>query len=231
MVCILYELLGADDRRFSPHVWRSLMALHHKGLRPERRPLCFTQLDQVEFSGHKRVPLLVDGERTVSDSWDIACYLEDAYPDAPSLFGGTVGRAQARFVNNWADTELHPALMRQIVLDIHDHLVTADQEYFRTSREKRLGGPLEEVQAEARAHALEPLRKHLEPLRATLAAQPFLCGEAPAYADYIVFGAFQWARCISAFAVVADDDPICGWRRNMLGLFDGLGAEAVGYPL
>ena len=50
MVCILYELLGADDRRFSPHVWRSLMALHHKGLRPERRPLCFTQLDQVEFT-------------------------------------------------------------------------------------------------------------------------------------------------------------------------------------
>jgi glutathione S-transferase len=231
MACVLYEHLGADDRRFSPHVWRSLLALHHKGLTPERRPLCFTQLDQVEFSGHKRVPVLVDGERTVTDSWDIACYLEDTYADAPSLFGGTMGRAQARFIDHWTSTRLHPGLIRHIVLDIHDHLAAADREYFRNSREARMGGPLEEVQAEARVHALESLQASLGPLRATLAAQPFLCGEKPAYADYIVFGAFQWARCISPFAVVADDDPICGWRRNMLDLFDGLGAEAVGYPV
>ena len=231
MTCVLYELLGADDRRFSPHVWRTLLALHHKGLSPQRRPLSFVRLDQVAFSGHKRVPVLVDGERTVSDSWDIACYLEESYADAPSLFGGAMGRAQARFLNNWADTQLHTGLMRLIVLDIHDHLVAEDREYFRTSREARLGGPLEEIQAEGRAGALEPLRKSLEPLRATLAAQPFLCGEGPAYADYVVFGAFQWARCVSAFPILKDDDPICAWRRGMLGLFEGLAGNAVGYPV
>lgn len=231
MTCVLYELLGADDRRFSPHVWRTLLALHHKGLSPERRPLSFVQLDQVAFSRHQRVPVLVDGERTVSDSWDIACYLEESYADPPSLFGGAMGRAQARFLNNWADTQLHPGLMRLIVLDIHDHLVAEDREYFRTSREARLGGPLEEIQAEGRAGALEPLRKSLEPLRATLAAQPFLCGDAPAYADYIVFGGFQWARCVSAFPILEDDDPICAWRRGMLDLFDGLAGNAVGYPV
>ena len=231
MACILYELLGADDRRFSPNVWRSLMALRHKGLSPERRPLVFTQLDQVAFSGHKRVPVLVDGERTVTDSWDIACYLEDTYPDAPSLFGGDMGRAQTRFVDHWATTQLHPGLTRLIVLDIHDHLVAEDQDYFRTSREARMRGALEEVQAEGRAGALAPLRRSLEPVRATLAAQAFLCGDAPAYADYVVFGAFQWARCVSSFAVVEDEDPICQWRRRMLGLFDGLAADAVGYPV
>ena len=230
MACILYELLGADDRRFSPNVWRSLMALHHKGLTPERRPLSFAQLDQVAFSGHKRVPVLVDGERTVSDSWDIACYLEEGYPDAPSLFGGAMGRAQARFINSWADTHLHPALMHLIVLDIHDHVAAEDKKYFRTTREARMGGPLEEVQAAGRAGLLEPFRKSLDPARATLAAQPFLCGDAPAYADYIVFSAFQWARCTSPFPIIEDDDPICAWRRAMLGLFDGLAADAVGYP-
>ncbi len=207
------------------------MALQHKGLALERRPLCFTQLDQVEFSGHKRVPVLVDGERTVSDSWDIACYLEDAYPDAPSLFGGAMSHAQTRFINNWATTELHPGLMRHIVLDIHDHLVAEDKAYFRSSREARLGGRLEDLQAEARAGHIEPFRRRLEPLRVTLAAQPFLCGERPAYADYIVFGAFQWARAVSAFPILEDADPICAWRRGMLGLFDGLAEDAVGYPV
>ena len=214
MAPVLYELLGADDRRFSPHVWRSLLALHHKGLKPERRPLPFTDLDEVEFSGHRRVPVLVDGERTVSDSWDIACYLEDAYAKAPSLFGGAMGRAQARFIDHWAATQLHPGLMRLIVLDIHDHLVAEDKEYFRTSRETRLGGPLERVQAEARAQSLVSFRRNLEPLRATLAAQPFLCGEGPAYSDYIVFGAFQWTRCVSDFAVIGDR-RIGGGRRRL----------------
>ena len=68
-------------------------------------------------------------------------------------------------------------------------------------------------------------------MRATLAAQAFLCGDAPAYADYVVFGAFQRARCVSPFAVVEDEEPICHWRRRMLGLFDGLAADAVGYPV
>lgn len=231
MALVLYELLGADDRRFSPHVWRSLMALHHKGLTAERRPLNFVRLDQVAFSGHKRVPVLTDGERTVSDSWDIACYLEDAYPDAPSLFGGSLGRAQSHFINNWANTQQQPGLMRLIVHDIHDHLVAEDKAYFRTSREARLGAALEDYQAEGRANFLEPFRRSLEPLRATLLAQPFLCGDAPAYADYIVFGGFQWARCVSTFPVVEEDDPICSWCRRMLGLYDGLAADAVGYPI
>ena len=33
-----------------------------------------------------------------------------------------------------------------------------------------------------------------------------MCGSTPAYADYVVFGAFQWARAISDFEVLAADD-------------------------
>jgi hypothetical protein len=38
------------------------------------------------------------------------------------------------------------------------------------------------------------LRTSLHPLRRTVERQDFISGKAPAYADYIVFGAFQWAR-------------------------------------
>ena len=70
----------------------------------------------------------------------------------------------------------------------------------------------------------------MEPVRGTLAAQPFICGEAPAYADYIVFSAFQWARCISDFPLIEADDPLHPWRARMLELFDGLAGKAQGYP-
>jgi glutathione S-transferase len=57
----------------------------------------------IAFSGQGRVPVLPDGDQVVSDSSTIATYLEDAYPDRPSLFRGGGGRLVTRFVNAWAD--------------------------------------------------------------------------------------------------------------------------------
>ena len=56
------------------------------------------------------------------------------------------------------------------------------------------------------------------------AAQAFLSGEAPADADYIVSGAFMWARAVSPFRLLEADEPVHAWRGRMLGLFDGLQA-------
>ena len=56
-----------------------------------------------------------------------------------------------------------------------------------------------------------------------------MCGEAPAFGDYILFGAFQWVRVISPFSLLERDDPVHAWRRRMLDLFDGLGEGATGY--
>jgi hypothetical protein len=54
-------------------------------------------------------------------------------------------------------------------------------------------------------------------------------GGSPAYADYLVFGAFQWARAISDLEVLAAGDPIGAWRGRMLDLFDGLARRAPAY--
>ncbi len=229
MALELFELLGIDDRRFSPYCWRTRMALAHKGLEPETIPCRFTDKDKFAFSGSKTVPVIRDGETVVSDSWAIACHLEDTYPDRPSLFGGAVGKAEARFIGQWTDTTLHIALIRLVVKDIYDHLDPADHLYFRDSREKRLGATLEEV------HALRDERRPafvhaLAPLRAVLREQPFICGDEPAYGDYTVFGAFQWARCISDYRLVEEDNIVFDWRRRMLDLFDGLGRSVLGYP-
>ena len=48
----------------------------------------FTGVPEVENKLGKTVPVLRDGDRVVRDSFDIALYLDEAYPDRPSLFGG-----------------------------------------------------------------------------------------------------------------------------------------------
>ena len=204
------------------------MALAHKGLTPELVPCKFTDKDKIAFSGQERVPVLQDGETTVSDSWDIAGYLEDAYPDRATLFGGDIGRGVAAFVNLWTDRELHPAMIRLLVKDIHDHVHPDDRVYFRESREQRLRGTLEEIHD--RRDDLRPgFDRAQGTLRALLRTQPFVSGAAPAYGDYIVFGAFQWARCISPYRLLDADDAVYEWRERMLDLHDGLARGVPAY--
>jgi len=225
----MYDLAGAEaDRRFSPYCWRIRMALAHKGLEVETIPWRFTDKAVLAPTKQGRVPVLVDGDRWVNDSWAIANYLEDTYPDRPSLFGGGAGRALSRFPANWADAVLHAGLAGLVVRDILDHVAEQDRDYFRTSREERFGRTLEAVVADREAR-LPAFRDTLTPLRLTLRNQPFLGGETPLYADYAVFGGFQWARCISAFKLLAPDDPIHAWRGRMLGLYGGLAGQAKGY--
>lgn len=227
----LYDLAGADpERRFSPYCWRTKLALAHKGLPVETIPWRFTDKDVIAFSGQGKAPVLVDGDKTVFDSWAIAAYLEETYPDKPSLFGGEAGRAVTRFVNMWTDRVVHPALAPLVLIDIYAHIHDKDREYFRTSREKVFGMPLEQVSA-GRDTKVLAFRQSIEPLRALLQLQPFVAGKQPAYADFILFGAFQWARCISPFKLLLDDDPVAQWRARMLEAYGGLASRAVAYPV
>jgi glutathione S-transferase len=222
----LYDLAGADPRlRFSPYCWRTRLALAHKGLDAETVPWRFTEKEAIGFSGQGRVPVLVDGATTVADSWAIAEYLEKTYPDRPSLFGGVSAHALARFVNSWADTIQLPGLARLIVVDVAGCIAEKDRQYFRTSREQRYGASLEAVCADRDKNVIA-LRQSLQPLRTMLAAQPFVGGAAANYADYIIFGGFQWARCVSAFEVLESDDPVTAWRGRVLDSFDGLARKA-----
>src|SRR5688500_15636125 len=108
MTLQLYDLAAAeDDRRFSPPGWRAEMARRHKGLEFEAIPWRFTDKDLIAFSGQGLVPVLVDGDRTINDSWNIALYLEEAYPQRPGLFEGAQSRALTEFFAQWAARAVH----------------------------------------------------------------------------------------------------------------------------
>jgi glutathione S-transferase len=229
MPITMYDLAGIEaDRRFSPFCWRARMALAHKGLAVETVPWRFIEKDKLPQPNAGRVPVIVDEGRVVHDSTAIADYLEDRYADRPSLFGGETGRGLARFVQNWTETVLQLGLIRLVLLDIYRHIDAENQAYFRGDREKRFGMTLEDFVGDRDAR-LPAFRASLDPLRRSVERQDFVSGKAPAYADYIVFGAFQWARAISDFEVLAADDPVRAWRGRMLDLFDGLARRAPAY--
>ena len=229
MPITMYDLAGIEaERRFSPFCWRVKMALAHKGLAVETVPWRFTEKDKLPKPNDGRVPVIVDDGRVVHDSTAIADYLEDRYADRPSLFGGETGPGLTRFVQNWTETVLQTGLIRLVLMDIYKHIGPEDQAYFRKSREERFRTTLEEVVKDREAR-LPAFRASLDPLRRTVERQNFVSGKEPAYADYIVFGAFQWARAVSDFEALAADDPVRAWRGRMLDLYDGLARRAPAY--
>tara|TARA_A100001037_G_scaffold206394_1_gene184656 strand:- start:12731 stop:13423 length:693 start_codon:yes stop_codon:yes gene_type:complete len=228
----LYEAAGDQRRPYSnrPYSWRVIMALAHKGHSAERVGIPINDKEKLAFSGQTLMPVLVDGDVVVPDSWVIAGYLEEKYGNAPPLFGDLTARSCARFIHMWGDQLQAGYLVPMLVYDAWHHAHPDDREYFRATREARLGCTLEET-LEGRDEHLFRFRDNLEPLRAMLDKQSFICGDTPAYADYMAFSHFQWARSISPYRLLEPYDPIFDWRERMLDLFDGLARNEPGYEV
>ncbi len=223
MTILLYDLVAADESRpFSPHCWKVKMALMHKGLDFRTVPTRFLEVPGVEGGVSKTIPVIRDGETVVADSFAIARYLDEKYPERPTLFGGPGGEATARFIERWSQLTIHPYLLKPALTGVHAMQDDANKRYFRDSREARIGMPLEEFGRDAEA-GLAAFRASLEPLRNMLSYQPWIGGSMPLFPDYIVFGAFQWARIATSFQPFAASDPVAEWFERCLALYDGLG--------
>lgn len=225
MARLLYDLCGIDEGlRFSPYCWRVKYALAHKGLEYDTQAWHFTDKDAIGFSQQGKVPVLVDGDATVVDSYEIFRYLDRTYPDRP-LLGDTAAEARARFFKFYSERSLAPGILRTILMDLHNAIHPKDRDYFRQTREKVFGRTFEEFHAPSKG--LTQLDQALEPLRGRFSEADFLDGDAPAAADYLVFGHFMWARAVSAADLVSNADPVYAWIERMLDLHDGLGRNAT----
>jgi len=204
------------------------MALAHKGLAVETVPWRFIEKDKLPQPNAGRVSVIVDGGRVVDDSTAIADYLEERYPDRQSLIRrrsrAGVGALRAELDRNgiadWAD----PPRRTRHPPPLHAGGPGLFPAVARRALRRQSG------RCCARPRGTVPaFRTSLDPLRRTVERQDFISGKAPAYADYVVFGAFQWVRAISDFEVLAADDPVRVWRSRMLDLFDGLARRAPAY--
>lgn len=226
----LYDLAGADETlRFSPYCWRAKLALKHKRLDVETIPWRFTETDRIAESGQGRVPVLVDDGTWISDSWAIASYLDETYPDAPPLFPDTGARAAAGFVNAWADATLNRAILPLALTHVHAVIHEKDKAYFRESREARFGCSLEAYCADQDA-ARAGFNDALAPLEQHLGASDYVSGAAPAYPDYIVLGSLLWLSTVRGDPCLDDLPKTGAWFARMADLFDGYVRQAPRAP-
>ncbi|MEO1794215.1 MAG: glutathione S-transferase N-terminal domain-containing protein [Pseudomonadota bacterium] len=229
----MFDLTGEDDRiRFSPFCWRARTAMALKGLNCEYVPWRFTETARLEQSGQGRVPVLVDTERdrVVHDSWAIAVYLDETYPDQP-VMRDDAARASAKLVETWTNHVLFPPLRPLAVEPVHRLLGETDGAYFKESREAALKAPLAEVSSpDAQGKATADLARVLKTLEPTLSEHDFLGGTAPYYGDCIVFGTLMWPYIVNpGFAL--EGAPATGrWFERMLDVGDGGGRKALRAP-
>ena len=92
----------------SPYVRKVLVALDLKGVAYTIDPIIpflggdgFTALSPL-----RRIPVLVDGDLTLTDSTVICEYLDEVHPTPPLLPRGPALRARARWLEEFADTRM-----------------------------------------------------------------------------------------------------------------------------
>jgi glutathione S-transferase len=228
----LYELVLANGRSASPFVWRTRYALAHKSILFESVPVGFREIRKIADGRFKTVPILAHGETILAESWDIAEYLDSAFSDRPKLFSGPCEHAMVRLFDAWFSADILRRIFGVYVLDVHIAIASEDRAYFRQSREQRLQGMTLESFTADRATRLPALREALNPLRAHLARNPFLGGNAPNYADYIALGAFHWVASVSTLPLLAADDvTLRTWLDRGFDLYDGIGRDERMKPL
>lgn len=187
----LYELRGADrDFLFSPFCWRVRTALAFKGLDFDSEPVCFTDKELIAFSGQGAVPVIVDGEDQLHDSVAIFRHLDKKYPQKP-LLGDALAEGRAMALDNLTTSLLRMGLVKMLALRVYHQIADKDKAYFRETREKMMGTTLEAFCNEEEGMAV--LTPGLNILEALFSKQPYLDGDAPAGADFLMLGHCMWA--------------------------------------
>ncbi|KAF9384810.1 hypothetical protein CPB97_005359 [Podila verticillata] len=201
----LFELVDGKTRQisFSPAVWRAKMALHYKGVTYESLPLTFLEIPTTIPTtcpniGAPTVPTLVleDGQG-LTDSFAIAEYLEEKYPDRPSLFGANPSEKNLqRFFESYVQSKLHPSIQRMVYEDMYNMQDDANAHYFRSSREKSSGRPYDMIAGD-RAENLRELRENLGLIHTALRGGGWILGTHPGWADFVLASSMVWFNACS----------------------------------
>jgi glutathione S-transferase len=189
----------------SPYVRKVLACMNLKGLDYAVDPITpFFGNDKYQrLSPLRRIPVLIDGEFSVSDSSVICAYLDEAYPDRPLLPSDPRDRARARWFEEYADSRLGDVFIWGLFYQKVVHPLVWGERGDQARIEKSLS---------------EDIPATLDYLEGELPAEGFLFGEMgladiaiasffqnAAYADFHV-DAERWPRT-AAFVARRLSDP------------------------
>lgn len=158
------------------------------------------QLDLSRLSGQRRVPVLKDGNTVVSDSTEIAMYLERKYPDRPIIPEDPKQRGLCLLMEEWADESIG-LKGRKVLFDALKNqnfrtaiLPSGTPDFLKTlvgivpSEVLDLLGSGIGYGSDAVKEARNGLKQDLEALSLILLDSPYLVADHPTLADFAVAG-------------------------------------------
>ncbi len=179
------------------------LILDYKGL--EYRKIEVTpgvgQVELLQKSGSRQVPVLKDGSTYIADSTEIAFYLDRKYPEKPILPEEPIARGQCLLMEEWADESIGIKGRKAFIGALNQN------QTFRTSvLPKEIPGLVKNLVGaipgefldvlgmgvglggDAVKDAKKGLKQDLEALSLILENQPYLIGDTPTLADLAVAG-------------------------------------------
>ncbi|KAI9310875.1 hypothetical protein BX666DRAFT_2003453 [Dichotomocladium elegans] len=194
-----YDLeLGSIPKQFwSPNTCKTRFALNFKGIPYDTEWLSFQEVPKVvptitKSKAFPTVPIIVDiahDNHVVQDSWEIAQYLEKAYPDTPSLFHGQIG--VHLFFHEYCTRKLLPKIFKLCVLTIRDRITPESaQQWFTKTREKAFRMPLEKFAGDPKDH-MKGITELLIPIGRVLKQHPYITGHQAGWADIVLAAYLQ----------------------------------------
>lgn len=194
----MLELYQFELSQFSEKV---RLILDYKGL--EYRKIEVTpgvgQVELLQKSGSRQVPVLKDGSTYIADSTEIAFYLDRKYPEKPLLPEDPVARGQCLLMEEWADESIgikgrkafigafnqnqnfRTSVLPRETPDLLKNLVGAIPGEFLDVLGMGVG-----FGGEAVKEAKKGLKQDLEALSLILENKPYLIGDTPTLADLTV---------------------------------------------
>ncbi len=159
------------------------------------------QVELMQKSGSRQVPVLKDGSTYVSDSTEIALYLERKYPERPIIPSDSLAKGQCLLIEEWADASIGLKGRKAFIGALNQNqnfrtsiLPSNTPDLLKTAIGAIPGELLDILGSgigfggDAVKEAKNSLKQDLEALCLILQNQPYLTGDTPTLADLSVAG-------------------------------------------
>ncbi|THH07918.1 hypothetical protein EW145_g3059 [Phellinidium pouzarii] len=203
------------DNAWSPNTFKTRLSLNYKGIPHKTEWIEYPDIEtSLKKSGgaptskkpdgrdHYTLPAIYDPAtgKVVTDSIQIAAYLDDRYSDTPALIpSGT--RAAIEIFNDFFEQKL--GSIYPILLPASNNILNPpSEEYFRRTREELYKKKLEEFAppGPARDELWEKFREGLDQVASFYdkngANKPFFLGDTFTFADANVLGYLLWIKVV-----------------------------------
>jgi len=212
-IITLYDIPNTNpSKAWSPNLWKARFALNIKGLPyrtvwveyPDIEPLCkkIGAAKTNSLSAAYTLPVIHDPAHNavVSDSIEIARYLDKTYPDTIPLFPRGSQALQAAFQSAHESTVAQAMYLIMLPLSCAQ-LNPASEAYFRRTREAIFGMKMEEFSPLGPTRDLhwKTLSAGHQVMAGWLAKNeqgPFVMGDQISYADATIAAYLIWMRTV-----------------------------------